>query len=220
LGAAYAREAQWEQAEKSFRRAIEIQPGRAESHARFAALYLLPLGRTDEAIAQLRIAEKSDPLSPQVQLWLADALTDAGRDNEAATACEKLLPDIANREQCALRVRVLQGGANEVIQIYEADPAKPRRGVALGCAYAQAGRREDAKRVAAITAENPGAVSEAEIFACLGDKERVFEALNEHASVGPIRMGWVLNRVDRQHRGLLQGDPGLLALRKKVGLPE
>jgi hypothetical protein len=88
--------------------------------------------------------------------------------------------------------------------------------VALGCAYARAGRREDAEWVAATTAENPGAVSEAEIFACLGDKEHVFKVLNEHASTGPIRMGWVLNRVDRQHRGLLQRDPRLSALRTMI----
>ena len=36
LGAAYAREGQWAQAEKSFRRSMEIQPGRMESHGYFA----------------------------------------------------------------------------------------------------------------------------------------------------------------------------------------
>jgi hypothetical protein len=74
--------------------------------------------------------------------------------------------------------------------------------------------------VAVDSSANPGALSEAQIFACLGDKERVFEALDQHAANGPIRMGWVLNRVDREHPGLLRGDPRLNALRKKVGLPE
>ena len=59
----------------------------------------------------------------------------------------------------------------------------------------------------------------AQIFACLGDKDRVFETLDRAAAVGPIRMGWFLLRVDREHRGLLRGDPRLRALRKKVGLP-
>jgi hypothetical protein len=33
-------------------------------------------------------------------------------------------------------------------------------------------------------------------------------------------MGWFLLLVDREHPGLLSGDPRLKALRKKVGLPE
>jgi TolB-like protein len=54
LCAAYAREAQWEQAEKSFRHAMEIQPNRGESHGYFAEYYLLPLGRVDTAIPTIR----------------------------------------------------------------------------------------------------------------------------------------------------------------------
>jgi TolB-like protein len=219
LGAAYAREAQWAQAEKSFLRAIEIQPGRGESHTHFAVYFLLPLGRINETIEQLRTAEKNDPLSPEVHFWLWDALADAGRDNEAATSCDRL-PNSPTREQCVLDIRARQGRAGEVIQIYEADPTKGRTGAALGCAFARAGRREEAEKVAANTAANPGAVSEAQIFACLGDKERVFQTLDHQAAIGPIRMGWVLNRVDREHPGLLRGDPRLKALRRKVGLPE
>jgi len=50
-------------------------------------------------------------------------------------------------------------------------------------------------------------------------KDRVFEALDRNAAVGPIRNGWFLLRKDRENRGLLRGDPRLKALRKKVGLP-
>jgi hypothetical protein len=108
-----------------------------------------------------------------------------------------------------------------VIQIYEADPARRIQGwrAALGCAYARAGRHEEAEKVFA-TAAAAGEISRAQILACLGDKERVFEALDRDAGVGPIRMGWVLNRVDRESPGLLRGDARLRALRKKVGLPE
>jgi tetratricopeptide (TPR) repeat protein len=216
LGAAYAREANWEQSEKSFLRAIEIQPGRAESHAYMAAYLLLPLGRIDQAIQQLRIAEKNDPLSSYVQLWLGDALADAGRNEEAVGACERIDPGNNMREPCILGARVRQGRASEVIQIYEADPARRRAGYALGCAYARAGRREDAEKVFAATKD----ISRAQILACLGDKDRVFESLDHDAAVGPLRLGWVLNRVDRENPGLLRGDPRLKALRKKVGLPE
>jgi hypothetical protein len=65
-----------------------------------------------------------------------------------------------------------------------------------------------------------GGEPSAALFACLGDKDRTFEALDHVAQVGPIRMGWFLLRVDREQPGLLSGDPRLKALRKKVGLPE
>src|SRR5215472_3847226 len=227
LGTAYAREAQWEQSEKSFLRAIEIQPGRAESHAHWAAYLLLPLGRIDEAIQHLRIAEKNDPLSSYVHYWLGDALADAGRNEEAAAACEKMASENPNRKGCILGAHTRQGRVSEVIQIYEADPAGriPMRtegrlndwsGAVLGCAYARAGRREAAEKAVAATSD----ISRAQILACLGDKNGVFEALDRDAAVGPIRMGWILNRVNRENSALLRGDPRLNALRKKVGLPE
>jgi hypothetical protein len=59
-----------------------------------------------------------------------------------------------------------------------------------------------------------------EIYACLGDKDRVFEALERAEHLGPIRIGWFLLCLNREHSGLLAGDPRLTALRKKVGLPE
>ncbi len=218
LGAAYARDGRWEQSEKSFRRAIELQPKRADSHTHFASFYLLPLGRIDETIQQLRIAERNDPLAPEVHARLGDALADAGRDDDAVRYCEKLPPENPNRKPCIFRARVRQGKASEMVQIYE---ASGRVGAtALGCAYARMGRREEAEKEARIAATIPGGNGGAEIFACLGDKDRVFEALDGEAAVGPIRMGWFLLRVDRENRGLLRGDPRLRALRKKVGLPE
>jgi hypothetical protein len=102
--------------------------------------------------------------------------------------------------------------------MYEANPTNaPLPQAALGCAYARAGRREEAEKMAAA---NPTADSLARAFACLGDKDRVFKALESETVVGPIRMSYFLLRVDRENPGLLRGDPRLKALRKKVGLPE
>ena len=67
LGMAYARDGNWEQSEKSFRRAIEIDPSRSDSHGDFAMNLLLVLGRTNEALQQLRLAESTDPKSPLIQ---------------------------------------------------------------------------------------------------------------------------------------------------------
>jgi tetratricopeptide (TPR) repeat protein len=217
LGAAYAREAQWDQSEKSFRRSIELQPGRQESHGHFAMYYLLPFGRLDEAIRQLRIAEKSAPV---FTFFLGDVLADVGRNEEATVVCNKLPPDL--KDQCIPGLMARQGKAAEVIQTYGALPDNPAWiRSALGCAYARAGLRDEAERVAA-SFHFPGAGFPygAALFACLGDKDRVFEVLDWVAQLGPIRTAWFLLRANREHPGLLSGDPRLTVLRKKVGLPE
>ena len=166
----------------------------------------------------MRIAEKSEPI---FQFFLGDALADIGRDDEAALVCNKLPPDYPLRNQCTPRLMVRQGKAAEVIQTYGAlpdDPPAPATRAALGCAYARAGRRDEAERVAAsFPSGNP---YKAALFACLGDKDRAFDILEREAGIGPIRIGWFLLRVDRENPGLLSGDPRLRALRKKVGLPE
>src|SRR5262249_18164893 len=180
LGAAYAREAQWDQAEKSFRRAMDLQPGRLESHGRFGMYYLLPLGRVDEAIRQLRIAEKSEP----VFTWfLGDALADVGRNEEAAVVCNKLPPDYSLTNQCIPGLMTRQGKAAEVIQTYGALPDNPAWiRSALGCAYARSGRRDEAERVAAsFHFTGAGSPYGAALFACLGDKDRTFGALDHMA---------------------------------------
>jgi TolB-like protein/Flp pilus assembly protein TadD len=217
LGLVYAREAQWEQAEKSFRHAIELDPNRSETYSHFAMWLLLVLGRLDEALQQLRIAEKADPLSAQVQLFLADILISAGRCDEAVGYCQKLPAHDYVKDQFLARARLCQGRIDEAIQLLANDrtlSTNPQTRGFLGYAYARSGRREEAEKMAAAS-RYPN--EQALIFAGLGDKDRTFEALDRMADRGSFRIGVYLNRPEL---ALVRGDPRLAALRKKVGLPE
>ncbi len=78
LGMEYARDGQLAQAERSFHRAIELDPSYSAAYSDFTIYVLLPLGRIDEALHQMRIAEKADPLSPFVQNVLGWALLSTG----------------------------------------------------------------------------------------------------------------------------------------------
>jgi serine/threonine-protein kinase len=217
LGMAYARDAQWEPAEKSFRRAIELDPGNSQAYLHFANYLLWPLGRIDGALKQLRLAEKTDPLAPPIQNVLAHVLMSAGRNHEAAGHCEKLPPDSVFKSICLGQARLFQGRFGEAIQILETSFNQGVHTVSgiLGCAYARAGRREEAEK---LTADGSLSLfNQAQIFACLGDKNRAFEALERAAVAGPVRMG----RLSRfQGYSQLRRDPRMKALRKKVGLPE
>jgi serine/threonine-protein kinase len=217
LGMMQARDAHWPQAEQSFRRAIELAPADPLWRLHFSEFLLLPLGRIEEAIRQLRVAEKADPLSAAVHSALQGALTAAGKFEEAERDCAKT----ANEEQKNLCLAIAQahhGKAAEAIPALEAhwnthlmDPGA----AVLGVAYARAGRREDAERVAAIV---PRPLAKAAIFAALGDKDRTFEAVDRAVPLGPIRIGRDVLISPRFE--LLRGDPRLKALRRKVGLPE
>ena len=207
LGMEYARDGQWVQAERSFRRAIELDPSYSVAYGDISIYVLLPLGRSDEALHQMRIAEKTDPLSPFVQNVLWWALLYAGRYEEAAGHCQKAIA----ATECLGRARLAQGRIDEAIQIL-GTAKNPRY---LGYAYGRANRREEAEKLAAAVA--PNAFSQAIIFAGLGDKDRTLEALDRVAGLGAVRIGRALNSPEF---ALLRGDPRVKILRKKVGLPE
>ncbi len=204
LGMEYARDGRWAQSESSFRRAIELDPGNSQSYDDFSIWLLLPLGRIDEGVRQMRLAEKADPLSPVVQEHLAFMLISAGKYDEAAARCGAIA-------ECLGRARLGQGKIEEAILILSTFK-NPRY---LGYAYGRAGRREEAEKLAAAVA--PNAYSQALIYAGLGDKDRTLAALDRVSGLGAVRIGRALNSPEF---ALLRDDPRLKALRKKVGLPD
>jgi serine/threonine-protein kinase len=212
LGMLYARDGHWQQSEKSFRRAIQLDPGNSMTYHHFAIFFLLAIGRIEEAVEQMRIAQKTDPLAVHVREALAWVLISAGRYDEAAKQCEKLPADTPLGQEFLGRARLGQGRIEEAIQIL----AAAERLRYLGYAYGRAGRRDEAERLAATVASEEG-FSQALIFAGLGDKDRTLKALERMAPLGPVRIGRALNSPEFS---LLRGDPRVKVLRKKVGLPE
>ena len=210
LAMAYARDGQWEQSERSFRHAIELDPSRSASYDDFAMFLLLVLGRSEEALHQLRVAESFDPLSPEVQTSLVYVLLSGGHFDEAASYAEKLPADHRPKIECLGRARLWQGRIGEAIQVLA--PVS-NRGY-LGYAYAKAGRREDAEKVAADIAPNP--FNQALVFAGLGDRDRTLDALERMDVLGPVRIGRALTYPEF---AFVRSDPRIKVLRKKVGLP-
>ena len=221
LGVAFARDAQWDRSEKSFRRAIELDRNNADAHSDYALRVLFPLGRIDEALHQFGIAESLDPLAPEIQYQMVYVLLAASRFDEAAIHCGKLPADFWGKDECTGRVRLWQGKTAAAIQLFETayrhglHPGSEIRGY-LGYAYARAGRRTDAEKLAAAMPPiNP--LNVAVIFAGLGDKDRCFEALDRATAAGPYRIAWVLAFPEF---AVLRGDPRVKVLRKTVGLPQ
>lgn len=219
LGAVYARNGEWRQAEQSFRRALEIGPNVSSTHEFFAWFVLWPLGRIAEALREMRTAERNDPLSPRAHRSLAVVLLSAGRFDEAANQCEQMPADAVYRNECLGRARLSQGRSGEAILILA--NSRVNNWGYLANAYARAGRRAEAERLMteapALYPDRRGPYQFALVFAGFGDKDRTLEQLERFAGVGPVRIGTNLNSPEF---AFLRGDPRTKALRKKVGLPE
>src|SRR5262249_33656553 len=80
----------WDAAEMDYRKAINLNPNNARAHHWFA-LHLAQLGRTDEALEEIAIAERHDPLAPIISAARARILLTGHRFEEAAAQSHKAL---------------------------------------------------------------------------------------------------------------------------------
>ena len=219
LGMMQARTAQWPQAEASFRSAIKLAPRDPQWRENLAEFLLLPLDRKHEAIAELLTAVALDPGDRAIHSALVNPLSAVGRFEESDSHCLRAAENDQQAGTCWSTSLLRQGKADQAIRTLEASQTghvlEPGAAQALGIAYARAGRREDAERMAALA---PRLASKAQIYAALGDQDRTFEVLDHMVAMGPIRMG--RDYLNTSNFAFLRGDPRLKALRKKVGLPE
>src|ERR1044071_4992143 len=144
LGIVYARAGQWDRSEQSFRHALKLEPARCQH---FVMNVLLPLGRVDEALRHLHVAEKIDPLSPELNFHLAYVLVAARRFEEAAGYLQKVPASFTLRNNLLGRARLGQGRFEEALQIFTGSD-DPNHRAGLGYVYARLGRREEAEKIA------------------------------------------------------------------------
>ena len=218
MGLVYSRDHSWREAEAEFRRSIELNRGISRSHVDFALWVLVPTGRVDEALQELRTAQKIDPLSTSVQSALIWVLISHGRYKEPLETCRTIPNDYSDphvlhmRQDCG-RGLMQQGRIEEAISIFEEHGAKGAP-VFLGYAYAKSGRRGEAEQLAGKYQGRPSQI--ALIYAGLGDRDRTIEYLQKMADQHDPRIHIYLQYPEFD---LLQGDPRFSALREKVRRP-
>jgi serine/threonine-protein kinase len=78
------------EAEKEYKRAIELNPNYATAHQWYSG-YLLTLGRYEEAIAEMKRARELDPLSLSINTSLGYTYLESGRLDEAEVQLLKTL---------------------------------------------------------------------------------------------------------------------------------
>ncbi|HEV2699679.1 MAG TPA: winged helix-turn-helix domain-containing protein [Terriglobales bacterium] len=216
MGLVESRDHNWGEAERAFRRAIQLDPNLSTARQDFALWVLTPQGRLDDAEHQLRTALELDPLSSKVLDQLDFVLVIAGRDDEVLANARRILsadPDDPYARQLSGRAWVQKGNLEEGIATFE----KLGKGSEsfLGYTYARAGRRADAELIAAQHRDFPWL--QALVYAGLGDKDKAIEGLQNMAAIGDPRTGDYLLFPEF---ALLRGDPRLNSIRKTFGLPE
>jgi serine/threonine protein kinase/tetratricopeptide (TPR) repeat protein len=212
MGWVHAREFDWENADTSFRRAIDLNATLSHVYTSYSFSTLRPVGKHAEAERLLRAALRNDPLSLDLRRELARVLIQAGRYDEAIENFERtraVNPDFPVPH--LYRALTLAGRVTEAIAELEKAPGHAPW---LAHAYVRAGRRADAERLAIVHRGLP--FREANIYAALGDKDRAFQALERMFTSEPQRLAQLLAQPEM---AVLHGDLRLVALRKKLRLP-
>ena len=143
----------WEGASDAYLRAIELNPSYATAY-HWYALHLAGLGRSDEALDQMRRARALDPLSLIINAELGRVLYTARRYDEAARQLRETLdldPDFVPAQLWLSLVHLQRGMFDEAIEAARLVSGINDGGATalavLGAGYAAAGRATEALEV-------------------------------------------------------------------------
>ena len=154
----------WPAAERESLRAVQLNPGYAFGHSRYALL-LSGMGRHEEAIAEAERAHELDPLNLLTYTVVGDALFYARRFERSLTPyrkCLELDPTFGAAHTDLARSLEHVGRPDEAVEEFVRGTAgpdgSPRPSSGLAILYARAGRLEGC---ACHSAGSSGAVAEA-----------------------------------------------------------
>ena len=224
-----AREFAWQEAERGFRTAIDLNPNNALAHLELGAHVLVVQGRFDDGLKEVGQALALDPLSPYVNTEAGDALLLARRYEEAVERFRKAiaLDPSRNRPYNSMaRALSLQGKYSEAM-------ATRDESIKLGaprfvidwtiCLEARAGRAGEALALFEELRNSPrvtrGDVPQgrmlARAHACLGDGEQALTLLDKAAADNEPGLPELLLAPELD---FLRSDARFVALRKRVNL--
>ncbi len=207
-----------------FARAIELDPNFAMAH-HWRAGALAAAGRTAEAVEAARTALSLDPLSLSVISDLGWYLIYDGRFEEAAAQCLRTLeasPRYNWAAYCQIEASRQLGDLATAISVLR-DQRQP--GPEIRAAHPDLDAPDPAVALAAFdrltlqqqrARPQPNPLDLAESFARIGDRDAAFESLERaFASRDP----WILFVPVQPFFDSLHGDPRMLDLAKRIGLP-
>ena len=144
----------WTQAEEEFAKALRANPNYATAH-HWYSIYLESLGRLDESIREVKIAEELDPLSPIIHACACEFYLFARQYDVALAELDKALeldPNFMPAHRFRVYVYLAKSMFKEALAEWEQvlpslQPLSTAMKAEVGSVYAVAGRTEEAKRI-------------------------------------------------------------------------
>ena len=193
MAVVWANSWEWERAESEYRRAIELNPNDATAHHWYGHGVLEALKRYDEAISELKEAQKLDPFSLIIATNLGDALLAARRMEGAIEQYRSILETDPNFAYAHARLGMALAASSafeeaiaEAEKSWSLSPENVETKAILAYVYFAAGRREAAERILEEMKEiaktryvTPALF--AEVYSALGKRDQAFEWLDRAA---------------------------------------
>jgi tetratricopeptide (TPR) repeat protein len=222
--ALYVAEFAWDEAERSFRRALALDPAAVFARAPFA-IGLSSQGRFDEALAQLFAARAIDPLSPAINNVLGRVQVAAGQ-HESALQTLTAIVELDPRQDLAWQqlghVHLLRGDQGLAVAAFEraASLSGARDSAHLAYAHAVGGNQAEARRILRRLEGHPVsrdqlAVHFAIAHAGLGDRDRAFSWLDRGYE---LRASFISGVAVEPALVALHGDARWTTLLRRMGL--
>ena len=145
----------WKEAERHYRRALELNPGYAQAHHWYGGDFLVLLKRFDEALVHIRRALELDPLSLITMSSYTTILIMRREYDTAIRECRRMLDMDPHFYKAYLqmgRAYALKGDYETALPYFETARSlwdAPYITAVLAHAYASSGRIADARRICA-----------------------------------------------------------------------
>ncbi len=224
-------EYEWDRAgaERSFQRALELNPGYTNTYIWYSQ-FLALTGETEEAVLFARRAVERDPVCLFANTNLAFILNVAGRREEAFAQSRRTLelnPNLWLPHSQMGWFYLEEGRADEALaslgRAVELSGESPHALSALGYVHARLGRRAEARRIleqlqARARTGYVSPLALALIHATLGEQEAAYPWLERAYQERSPELLW-LKAKPESHLGELSREPRLQALLERVRFP-
>jgi tetratricopeptide (TPR) repeat protein len=219
----------WARADKSYRRALELNPNSVATHDNYGVIYLSAMGRFEEAIKHSKRAKELDPLTSYIGPDLGWSYNHARHWDEAIAECRQALdidPNFYFTYWCLGFAYWQKGMLEEAVAAFERgvalNPGDFQLKADLAIVYADAGDKARAQKIVEEFEEkarreyvSPLALAMAHMAA--GDLDRTFAWLDKmYAEHHP----WLILMNVHARYDRLRGDPRFHELMRKLGFTE